>query len=196
MQDTDWDAAYQKNELPWDKGAAAPPLLEFLETESISGKVLVPGCGLGHDVRGLAAQGAEVVGLDVSPTAVARAREIEKAGAETYACANLFALPTDLLGTFDWVVEHTCLSGLSPSMRGDYIAAIHRALKPGGRYLAVFYLNPWDEGETPTPPPYGISVEEIDAMVENRFDLEREWRPTRHYPGREGRELMRLMRRV
>jgi SAM-dependent methyltransferase len=196
MQDTDWDAAYQKNELPWDKGAASPPLLEFLETDGITGRVLVPGCGLGHDVRGLAARGAEVVGLDISPTAVARAQEMKKTAEERFVCANLFDLPPELRGSFDWVVEHTCLSGLPPAMRADYIAALHLALKSGGTYLAVFFVNPWDEAETPTPPPYGISVDEVDAMIAGRFEVEREWRPTRHFPGREGRELMRLMRRI
>jgi len=196
MRDIDWDAAYLNNAMPWDKGAPAPPLLEFLEENAFPGKVLVPGCGLGHDVRALAARGADVVGLDVSPTAVARADACPKAGTERYVCADLFALPPELRGRFDGVVEHTCLSGLPPATRGDYIGALHSTLRPGGVYLAVFFLNPWDEGETPEPPPFGIAPAEIDAMIAGCFAVERSWTPTRHYPGREGREQMRLMRRL
>jgi hypothetical protein len=56
----DWNAAYEGGETPWDKGYASPPLIEFLNFQPISGRVLVPGCGAGHDVRALAAEGAEV----------------------------------------------------------------------------------------------------------------------------------------
>ena len=35
------------------------------------GRTLVPGCGLGHDVRALVMSGAEeVVGMDLSPSAI------------------------------------------------------------------------------------------------------------------------------
>ena len=41
------------------------------------GDVLVPGCGSGHDVRAIAAASpiAQVVGLDVAPSALDRARQ-------------------------------------------------------------------------------------------------------------------------
>ena len=68
----DWNAAYEGGDTPWDKGYASPPLIEFLKLQSISGRVLVPGCGAGHDVRALAAEGAEVVGLDIAPRGIIR----------------------------------------------------------------------------------------------------------------------------
>lgn len=69
----DWNAAYEDDDTPWDKGIAAPPLRAFLAKHPIRGRVLVPGCGLGHDVRLLAEQGASVVGLDIVPKAVRQA---------------------------------------------------------------------------------------------------------------------------
>ena len=53
----DWNNAYEENRMPWDKGAAAPPLLEYLERAEMKGRIFVPGCGLGHDVRALASTG-------------------------------------------------------------------------------------------------------------------------------------------
>ena len=50
----DWDKAYQEGETPWDKGYASPAIAEWLQKNSLEGGVLVPGCGLGHDVRLLA----------------------------------------------------------------------------------------------------------------------------------------------
>ena len=47
-----WDELYQAKETPWEKGAPAPPLLEWLRMRGpLEGEVLVPGCGHGHDVR-------------------------------------------------------------------------------------------------------------------------------------------------
>lgn len=192
----DWNKAYEENRMPWDKGAAAPPLLEYLERVPVKGRVFVPGCGLGHDVRALAAQGAEPLGFDISPKALEMARGIPAADQESYHEGDLFNLPESLIGAFDWVFEHTCLSALHPTMRPDYIKALRSTLKPGGKMVAIFFINPWDEGETPEPPPYGIEIHEIDAMIEGSFTINEEWEPLRHYPGRVGRELMRVMTRA
>ena len=70
----DWDKAYDIGETPWDKGYASPALNAFLESYPLTGSVLVPGCGTGHDVRLLAAQGTEVVGIDIAPSAIRKAK--------------------------------------------------------------------------------------------------------------------------
>ena len=98
-----------------------------------------------------------MVGLDISEAAIAKAREFPAVGDERYVLGDLFDLPEDLRGTFDWVFEHTCLSALPPEMRGGYVEAFHSALKPGGQVLAIFFLTPWDEGEVPEPPPFGVT---------------------------------------
>src|SRR5690349_15238372 len=105
---TDWEAQYQKGVTPWDKGAPSPGLVDFLAQEPLSGRVLVPGCGAGHDVRVIAPQAEEVVGIDIAPSAVEIARGLPAAGRERYELADLFDLPAPLRGSFDWVWEHTC----------------------------------------------------------------------------------------
>ena len=64
---TDWEQRYQTGDTPWDKGAPHPALVDFLKTEPLHGKILVPGCGLGYDVRAIATKDNEVVGVDVAP---------------------------------------------------------------------------------------------------------------------------------
>ena len=198
LDPTDWENRYREGSTPWEKGAPAPPLLEYLSEHEVSGQILVPGCGFGHDVRALAgaSEAAQVIGLDISASAIEAADEHEKTGSESYVHADLFDLPQNLVGSCDYVFEHTCLSGLPPGLRTAYVEAFHSALKPGGKVLAIFFLTPWDEGETPEPPPYGVTTEELDQMFSDRFELEREWVPTEHYPGREGRELMRLLKKL
>src|ERR1700750_525134 len=74
-------------DFPLDKGAPAPPLLEWLATRgAMRGSVLVPGCGLGYDVRAIAAASPEarVVGVDLAPSALDRARQFPPAGTERY----------------------------------------------------------------------------------------------------------------
>ena len=203
---TDWNACYLAGDTPWDKGAPAPPLLAWLEaspTHRLDGEVLVPGCGLGHDVRAIAAaatgHAGAVRGLDLSPAALEEARRVPPVGSETYTEADLFDLPPDWRGRFDWVFEHTCFCAVDPTRRPDYVRAVAGALKPGGRLLAIFYLDPWKDGDTPPPgggPPFGTSVGELDGLFAGPFDLRGDWVPDRTYPGREGRERMRLLQKI
>src|SRR4051812_41703777 len=137
---TDWEDHYRRKEMPWEKGAPSPSLLDFLATEPVRGRVFVPGCGYGHDVRALASTAEEVVGLDLAPSAVEGAQIFPKIGGEHYEIGDLFTLPPHLRGNFDWVWEHTCFCAIDPSQRPAYVDAVAEALCPGGRLLAVFYL--------------------------------------------------------
>ncbi len=199
---TDWNASYRAGQTPWDKGAAAPPLLEWLEkpTHHFAGDVLVPGCGFGHDVRAIAAtqQAQQVLGLDLSEAAVAQARQYPAVGEESYVEGDLFALPPDFHERFDWVFEHTCFCAIDPARRTDYVSAVAGTLRTGGHLLAIFYLRPYAGGEAPPPgggPPFGTTLEELDGLFAERFYLVETWKPTRAFPGREGREIVRLLRR-
>jgi SAM-dependent methyltransferase len=189
---TDWEAQYQKNETPWDKGAPSPGLVDYLAAEPLRGRVLVPGCGLGHDVRALAATADEVVGLDIARLAVDRAERYPKAGNERYAQGNLFDLPAEFRGAFDWVFEHTCFCAIDPAMRPAYVEAVATALRPGGKYLAVFYLDPGNDSPDEGPP-FEVSIADLDRLFLPRFTLVREWLPEHTYPNRAGCEWMRVM---
>lgn len=190
---TDWEDHYRRGETPWEKGAPSPGLVDFLTSEPVRGRVLVPGCGFGHDVRALAATADEVVGLDLAQSAVVAARKFPAVGGESYVQGDLFALPPTMRESFDWVFEHTCFCAIQPAQREAYVDAVAGALTPGGKLLAIFYLDPGntspDEG-----PPFEVSLAELDRLFLPRFELVRESLPERAYAGREGREWMRVMR--
>lgn len=190
---TDWEARWAAGDTPWDKGHAAPPLEELLEWAGgrIDGmRVLVPGCGSGHDARALAVAGASVTGLDVAPSAVAAARQ--DGGGARFEVGDFMEWQDE---PYDMVWEHTCFCAIDPARREAYAAAAARLVRPDGYLAGVFYLQPWDPGETPEPPPYATSCEEVDALLER--DFERVWDkvPERSYPGREGREWLAVFRR-
>ena len=190
---TDWEDHYRRGETPWDKGAASPGLVEFLKTSRFGGRVLVPGCGVGHDVRALAVSATEVVGIDIAPTGIAAAREFPTRGAERYEVADLFDLPADLRGCFDGVWEHTCFCAIDPLLRPAYVEAVAGALMPRGQLLAIFYLDPGNDSPEEGPP-FEVSLRELDRLFSTRFELLREWLPQHAYSGREGREWVRLLR--
>src|SRR6478609_4291828 len=73
---TDWQHHYETGDTPWNKGGPSPPLVQWLAGHRLHGRVLVPGCGHGHDLVPLAASGADsVTGLDIAPGAVVAAGE-------------------------------------------------------------------------------------------------------------------------
>lgn len=189
---TDWEDAYQRRETPWEKGVPHPGLLDYLaENGPLTGEIFVPGCGSGHDVRALATAENHVLGIDLAPFAIEKAQARPKIAREEYQLADLFALPTEMDGRFDWIFEHTCFCAIEPARREEYVATIVRLLRPGGRLLAIFFINP-DHDED--GPPYRVSTAELEEFFGQSFSLEREWVPARTHPGREERELMRVLR--
>ena len=54
---TEWDARYREGNTPWDLGSHSP-LVQRLANARLgtSVDILVPGCGLAHDVEALAAR--------------------------------------------------------------------------------------------------------------------------------------------
>ena len=185
---TDWEQRYRTGDTPWEKGTAHPAPVAWLAQNPLTGRILVPGCGSGHDVRALAVTGAEVVGFDLAPSAVEAARRFPPIGRETYVCGDLFAPPENWTGTFDGIFEHTCFCAISPDRRTDYAAAVAKLLKSAGRLLAIFYLDPGHDGDGP---PYGCSLDELETLFSPHFRLIEEQENLPTCPGREGREILR-----
>jgi cyclopropane fatty-acyl-phospholipid synthase-like methyltransferase len=193
LMNTDWELRYQTGDMRWEKGAPSPGLVDFLATHKLAGRVLVPGCGWGHDVRAISCGENEVVGIDIAPSAISGAEKFPRVANERYQLADLFDLPPGFHGAFDWVWEHTCFCAIDPTRRADYAASVAAALNPDGHFLAVFYMNP--DNDSLDKPPYGTTTRELDGLFGASFVLIEEWIPARTYEGRAGREVMRLLRR-
>lgn len=188
----DWEARYQAGDCPWDKGEASPPLRTFLQNHRLQGRVLVPGCGTGHDARLLAEHGLSVTGLDISESAISLAgRATPPALAITWRHGDIFQLPADWTDSFDGLFEHTCFCAIQPEMRIHYVEAISKVVKRGGYFLAIFYMNP----EAEEGPPYGCTRKELDEFFNPAWRLVEELIPTVGYEGRVGRELLRFYQR-
>lgn len=192
---TDWNQCYTEGNTPWNKGKPSPPLVQYLERHPLTGRVFVPGCGAGHDVALVASQGADVIGLDISPLAIDLAKKSHpELPTTTWLLGDLFALPADFAGTFDAVVEHTCFCAIPTSMRLAYRDAVHGVLKPGGLLVGVWFINPeHDEGYE--GPPYPLPVPELDAIFGAHFDVVEDYVPDVAFDGRLDRERVRVLRK-
>jgi cyclopropane fatty-acyl-phospholipid synthase-like methyltransferase len=181
-----WENRYETKDMPWEKGAPSPGLVDFLSThpDLSKGSVCVPGCGTGHDVRAWAAAGFEVTGYDIASSAIKLASEKTNAAglkAKFVQGDFLHDLPCE---KYDWVFEHTLFCAIDPSERADYVRAVRNWLKSGGNYLAVNYLIPDEDG-----PPFGTTREELLKWFQQDYELVTDWVP-RSYPNRAGLELM------
>lgn len=125
-----WDAERYEGSFSfvWNHGAALLDLLDPKPGES----VLDLGSGTGHLTHQIAERGASVIGVDSAPAMVAQAR-INYPGIQfALADATNFTVPAPVDGVFSNAVLHW-VKDASAAIR-----AIHRALKPGGRFVAEF----------------------------------------------------------
>ena len=191
MNQTDWEARYLANDMPWEKGEASPGLVDFLAAhpQLEHGSVCVPGCGTGHDARAWARAGFTVTGFDLAPSAVRLTTEKTRAAGLPARFVQGDFLVDEPPQSFDWLFEHTLFCAIQPDQRDAYVQAVLRWLKPGGNYLAVNYLIPDEDG-----PPFGTTRAELLARFSPHFELLSEWVP-RSYPNRTGLELMFWWRR-
>jgi len=190
----DWQAAYLAGETPWDKGIAHPALVAWLKNNRLAGRVLVPGCGAGHDVRAIASDpDAEVIGLDIAPGARQVAESFARTGRERYATGDFLSGEEVPAGSMDALFEHTCFCAILPEQRREYARAAAAALRPGGIFLAIFYRNPGHGGED--GPPFGCSNTGLEELFGREFEVLGDTEGIETFEGREFREVLRVMRR-
>src|SRR5919201_1836258 len=103
-------------------------------------EVLDAGCGEGFLARILAARGARVTGLDLSPRLVQMARAKDPHGAIDYRVADLSRPLPELAGRFERIGSHLVLNDVSDH-RG-FAATLAALARSGGRAVLAFN-NPY-----------------------------------------------------
>lgn len=163
-----WQQRFESSHTPWDRGAPHPGLAAaFSQARLPAGaRVLVPGCGAGHEVLWLARQGFRVVGVDYAPAAVALARaRLAEAGVEATIVQD------DLLAwhpgtSFDAAWDQACLCALHPDRWGAYAARLTSWLEPGAT-LILLAVQVEREGRREgriEGPPYHCDVHAMRAL--------------------------------
>jgi SAM-dependent methyltransferase len=127
-----WDRFYADRDRPVPFFVAKPDenLVSYLDRGLLRpGRALDLGCGPGRNALRLAEAGYRVDAVDLSPTAIAWARERAGDAGITFLCGNAFELD---LGEYDLVYDSGCLHHLPPHRRVSYRALLDRCLLPGG----------------------------------------------------------------
>lgn len=98
------------------------------------------GCGEGHNTRLMADRGAQMWAIDIAPTFIERAREMEAAvpAGIQYGVASAVDLPFGD-GTFDFATGF--MSFMDVPELGRVIGEAYRVLKPGG-FLQISITHP------------------------------------------------------
>ncbi len=161
-----WEERYRAGQTPWEFPGVPPALARFLATNPAApgDTVLVPGCGSGQELAAFAAAGYAVTAVDFSATALARARARLPAGtAAMLHCADFFTCALPAAG-FTLVYERTFVCALDPARWAAVAARISALLRPGGRWVGLFYEGPKEDG-----PPFGWDRGEADELLGRRL---------------------------
>jgi len=179
------DAKGSTESIPWADEKANPHLVAWLDREKVAGtgrRAVVVGCGLGDDAQELARRGFGVTAFDISPTAIDWAKRRDSRAQIEFVASDLFKLPAEWSGAFDFVFEAYTIQALPRALRENAIACVARLVRPaGGELLVVCRGREDDEDEGSLPWP--LSHEEIGRFeshglrrisFENFMDHDRE----------------------
>ncbi|SDT44564.1 class I SAM-dependent methyltransferase [Microlunatus soli] len=172
---TFWDRRYQEKDQIWS-GRVNPVLAEVVGELEV-GSALDLGCGEGGDAVWLAGMGWRVTGIDISETALQRARTAaEQQRVDARTSFERHDLATDFpSGTFD-LVSAQYLHSPVDFPRGAVLQQAARAVALGGRLLIVDHgaPPPWmPEGhEHPPFPTVQQTFDEL-GLIQDHWRVER-----------------------
>lgn len=130
--------SYHWNAEHYDQQAAfvsqfGQDMIKLLQPQ-IGEHILDVGCGTGDLAQDMANAGAQITGVDASPTMISRAKDKYPALDFRIADAeDLSSFPSD---KYDAVFSNAALHWMQKP--GNVLASIYRVLKPGGRFIAEF----------------------------------------------------------
>jgi SAM-dependent methyltransferase len=164
-----WDERFARDFTPWERGGVSLALRRFVASSRplvSAGQppaVLLPGCGSAHELRLMCEAGWDATAIDFSPEAVARARALAGPWADRIRQADFFAYAPET--PLDLVYEQAFLCALPRARRPDVARRWRELLGQGGLLAGYFYFD-----EAPKGPPFGISREELDALLAPAFE--------------------------
>lgn len=182
----DWDAAY-RNEVfggppPWNIGEPQPEIAELIRQRKFRGEVLDAGCGIGDTSLELAAQGYSVIGIDLTPTAIAAAIK----AAEERGLTKATFIQTDIAslsgydGRFNTILDCTLFHSLPVEARDDYVRSVHRAAAPGASLYMLVFTTDALPADSPFPVPNLVTKDELRQAVAKYWEID-EIRPAFNY---------------
>ncbi len=195
-----WSEIYRSGHIRWDLGAAHPLLDELVPPLKFTrSRVLILGCGLGHDAAWWEKRGHIVTAVDFSEEAISKAKSLYgESGTLRWHVLDAFQLPASWSSSFDIIFEHTMYCAVPPHRREELAKVWWRLLSPRGRVLGIVPAMDKSVG-----PPYGGTEWELRRRIlepprKTKRSLFRPliWKRLRNSQGRRfGRELFFVVER-
>ena len=165
-----WESRYTAADPPpWDSGRVSAELVRRVADAKISPcRAVELGCGTGINAVWLAHRGFDVTAIDISPTAVQRARQraTDAGVAVRFVEADVTALP-DLGPPFDFVFDRGCYHAVRRGNAGGFVRALDQITAAGA--LGVVLTGNAKEPRKPGPP--AVSEATIRAELGRFFEI-------------------------
>lgn len=155
----------------WADLEPAPLLLDWLKNHPIKNtpkKAIVVGCGVGDDCEALSLHGYDVIGFDISPSAIDLCKKRYPNTKVDYVVTDLFNYPKEWFQAFDVVYECNTIQVLPGSYRIQARDAIANLVKPKGHALVSCRSRISGEQENDIPLP--LDKKEINGFKLNGLE--------------------------
>jgi SAM-dependent methyltransferase len=174
----DWDGAYRQEGTfegppPWNIGEPQPELAALIKAGKVRSDVLDAGCGYAELSLALAADGYSVVGIDLTPTAVAaanKAAQERNLSTASFVQADITTL-TGYDGRFSTVIDSTLFHSLPVEGRDGYLRSVHRAAAPGASYFVLVFAKGAFPAELETGP-NEVTEDELREAVSKYWEID------------------------
>jgi methyl halide transferase len=160
-----WNNRYEAEETGWDLKTISPPLKAYIDQLTDKNlRILIPGCGSGHEAEYLLKQGfQDVTVIDFAPLVVGKM----KSYLSDY--QNIKIICTDFFthsGEYDLILEQTFFCALDPTLRKKYVQKMSELLSENGKLVGLLFGV-----QFPTNPPFGGSKEEYLTLFSEHFKI-------------------------
>jgi SAM-dependent methyltransferase len=183
-----WDERFERGFTPWDRGGVPQDLQRFVAACARPQVTLIPGCGSGHDLAFLAAQGWDAIAIDFSPAAVAMAQAVAGLWSARVVEADFFTFqPAQRL---DLIYERAFLCAMPRAMWPQVATRWADLLAPDSLLAGFFFFDDVAKG-----PPFGITPEQLDELLSPYFDCIEDAHVTDSIPVFAGKERWMVWRR-
>jgi len=183
-----WESRYRDQVTPWDAGKVPAAFQDYLPKIRKGGRVLIPGCGSGHEAGYLVENGFDVLAIDFSPAAVELAKRNLPRFGDIVRIADFFDFDSGML--YDVVYERAFLCALPPQMWPQYAPRAAQLLRPKGELAGFFFFKETEKG-----PPFGTNPQALHALLDPYFELVENKAVTDSIPVFQGSERWQIWRK-
>lgn len=158
-----WSQRYENQQHGWDLGQISPPVKAYIDQLADKElKILIPGCGSGHEGSYLWKEGFKNVHvLDFSelPLALFMSNNPDFPKEQIH-CSDFFQHDEK----YDLIIEQTLFCAIDPNLRPDFAKKVAALLKPGGKLVGLLFNRMFDAG-----PPFGGNQDEYERYFCSHF---------------------------